>query len=179
MKKEKNMKKSFLFLLFFSLFFILTGCVSAPNVPKWINNKPKKDVIWGIGVAKQSDVSMSMTIAEARARAAIARQLDVWVKAMFTNNKFDSDNENNHIKTYISNQVTAINLSGAITIKRWEAKDGTWWILVEYKKNDARSAIADIINNDKINFSQADAQYIFQILDKQLARNVKPLQVGE
>ncbi|MDR0501854.1 MAG: hypothetical protein LBH16_00885, partial [Treponema sp.] len=79
-----------------------TGGSSAPaaaigpaNSPDWLNDFPPEDVIWGIGIAKQSSPSMSMTTAEARARTAIARQLNTKVQAMFTDYNLDAGNVSN------------------------------------------------------------------------------------
>jgi len=181
------MKKLFLFLLTFSLIFVLTACATTStgsgSTPEWLNDLPPKDVIWGIGIAKQSSPSMSMTTAEARAKVAVARQLDTLVQAMFTDYNLDAGNVNNQanssLQEDVSRQVTNINLSGASPIKRWQAKDGTWWYLVEYKKAEARSAIAGILNNEEAAFAQFKTQQALQMLDTQLAKNQKPLQVSE
>ena len=189
------MKKALMVLLSLSLVFVLIGCASnakttgstqsntRTDTPEWLNEFPPEDLIWGIGTAKQSSASMSMTTAEARARTAVARQLDNLVQAMFTDYNLDAGNvrnqANSSLQEDVSRQVTNINLAGARPIKRWQAKDGTWWYCVEYKKADARKEVASILNNEEAAFAQFKAQQALQMLDKQLAKNEKPLQVNE
>jgi hypothetical protein len=123
-----------------------------------------------------------MTTAEARARTAIARQLDTTVQAMFTDYNLDAGNVNNQANTSmqedVSRQITDINLAGARPIQRWQAPDGTWWYMVEYNKAEAREQIASILNNQEAAFAQFRAQQALDMLDYQLTRNQRPLQVG-
>jgi uncharacterized protein YcfL len=183
--KEKKMKKAFLILLTFSL-IMMVGCASAParpaNAPDWINEMPPEDVIWGIGIARQSSPAMSMTTAEARARVAIARQLNTRVQAMFTDYNLDAGNVGSQASTSmqedVSRQVTNIDVSGARPIRRWQAPDGeTWWFLVEYRKSDARNAMASILNNQEAQFAQFRAQQALNMLDAQLAKTEAPMRV--
>ena len=151
------------------------------NTPDWLNDFPPEDALWGIGTAKQSSASMSMTTAEARARVAIARQLDTKVQAMFTDYNLDAGNAgsqaNVSMQEDVSRQITNMNVSGARAIKRWQAPDGTWWYLVEFKKSDAKAAVAGILGNEQAAFAQFKAQQALGMLDAQLAKNEKPLQV--
>jgi|TergutMp193P3_1026864.scaffolds.fasta_scaffold61777_2 hypothetical protein len=162
-----------------------TAAASSPsgpvNTPDWLNDFPPEDALWGIGTAKQSSASMSMTTAEARARVAIARQLDTKVQAMFTDYNLDAGNAgsqaNVSMQEDVSRQITNMNVSGARAIKRWQAPDGTWWYLVEFKKSDAKAAVAGILGNEQAAFAQFKAQQALGMLDAQLAKNEKPLQV--
>ncbi|MDR0315980.1 MAG: LPP20 family lipoprotein [Treponema sp.] len=183
------MKKAFLIFLALSLVFTVVVCKSttaAPGpttTPEWLNTLPPDDVLWGIGVAKQSSTQMSLTTAEARARVAVARQMSTKVQAMFTDYNLDAGNVNNQANSSmqedISRQITNMDISGARPIQRWEAPDGTWWLLVEYNKANARSDIASILGNEEALYSQFKAQQALQYLDAQLAKNEKPLQVNE
>ena len=186
------MKKTCFILMIVSLVFSMTGCASKPpapvqsgptSTPEWLNDLPSDDVIWGIGVAKQSSVNLSMTTAEARARTAVARQLDTLVQAMFTDYNIDAGTAGNQanasMQEDVSRQITDINLSGAKPIKRWEAPDGTWWYLVEYKKSEAKSAIASILNNEEALYAQFKAQQALGILDAKLSKNEKPQRVDQ
>jgi len=167
----------------------LTGCGSSSaavskgpdNTPEWLNDFPPEDVLWGIGIAKQSSPSMSMTTAEARARVAIARQLSTKVQAMFTDYNLDAGNVRNQANTSlqedVSRQITNMDVSGARPIKRWQAPDGTWWYLVELKKSDARNKVASILGNEEAAFAQFKAKQALDILDAKLAKSEKPVQV--
>ena len=184
------MKKACTILSVLVLVFIVVSCGSAPaatssagpaHTPEWLNDFPPEDVLWGIGVAKQTNQNMSMTTAEARARTAIARQLDTKVQAMFTDYNLDAGNAGAQVSTSlqedVSRQITNINVSGARPIQRWAAPDGTWWYLVEFNKSDARSAVASIIGNQEAAFAQFKTQQALDMMDAQLAKNDPPLRV--
>jgi hypothetical protein len=181
------MKKAFSILLVLSLVFMVVACKSTPSTttgptttPDWLNDFPPEDVLWGIGIAKQSSASMSMTTAEARARVAVARQLSTKVQAMFTDYNLDAGNVNNQanasLQEDVSRQITNMDVSGARPIKRWQAPDGTWWYLVEMKKSDAKTQVASILGNEQAAFAQFKTQQALQMLDAQLAKNEKPYQ---
>jgi len=184
------MKKALTILLVISLAFLAMGCASnkaavssgPANTPPWLNDFPPEDVIWGIGIAKQSSESMSMTTAEARARTAIARQLSTKVQAMFTDYNLDAGNvgkqANASMQEDVSRQITNMDVSGARPIQKWKANDGTWWYLVEYKKSDARNSVASILGNQEAAFAQFKAQQALDMLDKQLSAAEKPMQVN-
>jgi hypothetical protein len=181
------MKKAFSILLVLSLVFMAVACSSAPaaqsgpaNTPPWLNDFPPEDVIWGIGIAKQSSESMSMTTAEARARVAIARQLNTKVQAMFTDYNLDAGNvssqANASLQEDVSRQVTNMDVSGARPVQKWKAPDGTWWYLVEMKKSDAKSKVASILGNEQAAFAQFKTQQALQMLDAQLEKSERGYQ---
>jgi len=181
------MKKICSLLLILSLVFIAVACKSSPKdkgpttKPEWLNDFPPEDVIWGIGTAKQSSPSMSMTTAEARARVAIARQLNNKVQNMFTDYNLDAGNVGNQanasLQEDVSRLITNMDVSGARPIKRWEAPDGTWWYLVEFKKSDARKSVASILGNEEAAFAQFKAKQALDMLDAQLAKPERAMQV--
>jgi len=185
------MKKAFSILLVLSLVFMAVACKSAPTstttgpttTPEWLNDFPPEDVLWGIGVAKQSSPTMSMTTAEARARVAVARQLNTKVQAMFTDYNLDAGNVNAQanasLQEDVSRQITNMDVSGAQPVKKWQAPDGTWWFLVELKKSDAKAAVASILRNEEAAFAQFKAQQALDMLDAQLAKQEKTLQVNQ
>ena len=184
------MKKACLILMVLSLALVL-GCGSSAtaqnaqnaqaNTPPWLNDSPPDDVIWGIGVARQSSESMSMTTAEARARVSVARQLNTRVQAMFTDYNQDAGNVSSQVNVSlqedVSRQVTNMDVSGARPIQRWKASDGTYWFLVEINKSDALAAISRIIDRESASFAEFKTQQALSYLDAQIAKNEKPLQV--
>jgi hypothetical protein len=64
-----------------------------------------------------------------------------------------------------------MNVSGARPIQRWQAPDGTYYYRVEFRKSDARAAIASILGNEEAAFAEFKAQQALQMLDSQLARS--------
>jgi len=187
------MKKISLVLLVLALSLVFVACASKPaaasapaipNTPDWINDFPPEDVLWGIGIAKQSSESMSMTTAEARGRVAIARQLNTKVQAMFTDYNLDAGNvknqANSSLQEDVSRQITDTTVSGARPIQKWKSPaDGTWWYLVEMKKSDAKDQVASILKNEEATYAQFKTQQALQMLDAQLANNDKPVQVDK
>jgi len=147
------------------------------DVPPWINDFPPEDSIWGVGAARMSSVSMAMTTAEARARVAIASQLANKIDIVITEYRNAAGNESTDYTVMyetVTRQVTSMNLSGARAIQRWQGEDGTMWYLVEMKKADARNSLAEMLENQTAEFSQFRPRNALQLLDAQLARNVRP-----
>jgi len=184
------MKKFCYVLVILALIFAVMACSSsAPKsegptqTPPWLNDFPPDDVFWGIGTAKQSSPTMSMTTAEARARTNIARQLQTRVQAMFVDYNIDagtvSAQANASMQEDVSRQITNIDLSGARPIQRWEAPDGTWWYLVSYRKTDARNAVASILGNEEAAYAQFKAQQALLYLDSQLGKSERPVPLSE
>jgi hypothetical protein len=149
-----------------------------PNTPEWLNDLPPEDVLWGIGTAKASTDSLAMQSAEQRARVEIGRQIQSDVTAMFTDYEREAGGASNPayvgLKENVSRNVTSIKLTGARAIKRSKTPDGTWWYLVEYKRADAKAAVADIIDSEAARFAEFKATEALRMLDAQLAKSEKP-----
>jgi hypothetical protein len=158
--------------------------VQDPNTPEWLNDFPPEDVLWGIGVAKQSSENMSMTMAESRARQNIAFQLSTEVEAMITDYARDAGTINDEaslqLAQTVGRQITQTTLSGVSPLKRWKASDGTWWYLVQLKKSDAARVAAGIIDNEAARYAEFKAMEALKMMDTQLAKkNDKPVPVTE
>ncbi|MDR1248973.1 MAG: LPP20 family lipoprotein [Treponema sp.] len=155
--------------------------IDDPNLPEWLNDFAPEDVIWGIGSARQSSDSMSMTTAEARARTGVARQLDTKVEAMFTDYMRDAGTVGSQtalsLQEDVSRQITSMQLNGAQPVKRWKAPDNTWWYLVEYKISDAKAALASVFTSEEARYAEFKADEALRMLDAQLAKREKPVQV--
>jgi hypothetical protein len=152
-----------------------------PNTPLWLNDFPPEDAIWGIGSARQSSTQMSMTTAEARARTSVARQLNTKVEAMFTDYMRDAGTVDSQtalsLQEDVGRQITSMQLNGARPIQRWQAPDGAWWYLVEYKLSDARAALAPVFTSEEARYAEFKADEALRMLDTQLAKQEKPVQV--
>ena len=183
------MKKIISVLLVLSLVMLVVACKSsappAPSasMPEWVNDFPPEDVFWGIGVAKQSSLSMSMTTAEQRARVSIARQLNTKVQAMFTDYNLDAgvtgSQANVSLQEDVSRSITNMDVSGVTPIKRWTAPDQTVWVLVQYSKADARGQVASMLGNQEAQFAEFKAQQALAMLDAQLAKSDAPVRVDD
>ena len=187
MKKLFAVKKMVL-LITVIFVIILAGCATGspkqdPNTPPWLNDLPPSDYIWGIGIAKQSSEQQSMTFAEARGRTAIARQLDTLVQAMLTDYNRDAGTTGSKtalsLQEDVSRQITNIRLQNAQPIQRWKSPDGTWWYLVQYRKADAKKDIAAIFDNEAARYAEFKANEALRMMDAQLQKNERPLQVND
>lgn len=158
--------------------------VQDPNTPEWINDFPPEDMLWGIGVAKQSSENMSMSMAESRARQNIAFQLRTEVEAMITDYARDAGTVNDQaslqLAETVGRQLTQTTLSGASPLKRWKAPDGTYWYLVQLKKSDAARIAAGVIDNEAARYAEFKAMEALKMMDAQLEKKSdKPVPVTE
>lgn len=161
---------------------MLAGCGSTPQgvptgLPPWINDIPPEDVLWGVGAARMANPVRSLETAEARARTAIARDLDSRVQAMFTDYFLEAGGANTEMVESVSRQVTDMRLTGTRRVDTWEAPDGTLWVKVEYSRSAARAGVASIINNQEAQYAHFRATQALALLDHQLAQNNAPVRV--
>jgi len=181
------MKRIFPILLVLSMVFMAAACASAGRgpvgTPPWINEIPDEGELWGIGIAKQSSLAFSMQTAEERGRVAVARQLSSKVQAMFVDYNLDAGNANSQANTSlqenVSRSLTNMDISGTRPIKRWQAPDGTFWVLMALNSADAKAAVANILNNEQALYAQFKAQQALQMMDTQLAKQERPLQISQ
>jgi hypothetical protein len=143
-----------------------------PNVPEWAGDTPPDNVIWGIGIAKMANPMMGMGVSEQRGRAAVAEQLYTIAHTLVTANGENTD-QAAVIQGYFSKMN--INLSGSRSIKRWSGKDGSFWSLVEFDKENAKTAIAGILKDFEEN-TKISAQKALAAIDAELAKPIKPVQ---
>jgi len=178
------MKRIFSIVLVLSLVLISIGCASnagpgGTNLPPWVNDLPNEGELIGIGSAKQSTESMSMTTAEARARVSIARALNNKVQAMFVDYNLDAGPAGNQASTSmqedVSRQVTNMNVSNSQRTQLWVAPDKTYWIQVTMKISDARNQLSSIIGSEEAAYAQFKAQQALAMMDAQLAKSEKAI----
>ena len=190
------MKKTYFTLCALILAALILGsCGSSPagagasgpanaNTPEWLNDFPPEDVLWGIGSAKQSTENLSMTMADARARQEVARQLSVLAEGMVKDYARDAGTVGNQtslqLAESVARQLTSAQLSGATPIKRWKAPDGTWWYLVQMKKADAAKAAAGVIDNEAARYAEFKSMEALKEMDALLSKSsVKPQVIGD
>ncbi|MDR2536078.1 MAG: LPP20 family lipoprotein [Treponema sp.] len=168
--------------------FVISCFSSAPvvnaDVPGWLTEIAPEAVIWGIGSAKnQTSESASRITAENRARAAIARQLNNRVQAMFTDytqNAGISDTQTPSLQKDISRSLVNIELNNTVVNAQWRADDGTWWIRLEYKKTDAKNTLTSIFDREAVKYAEFKKDQALMMIDDQLAgKNESPLHVRE
>jgi hypothetical protein len=108
-----------------------SGDEVARNEPSWINEKVPSAMFWGIGSAKQSNDTLALTMAAARARVDIARQVDRFAQ------------KSGYTKATQQN-ILSMELENSRIIRQWQAPDRTWWCLVEYSEAEAQKALGKL-----------------------------------
>jgi hypothetical protein len=150
------------------------GCASAPakTAPARINNSRvpafikdamvnvAEDELIGIGAAKMSSISMSMTTASTRARAAISQQLSTMIKNMVTD--FTAESEGNaasalNFQENITQALSKSNLVGSHVVIQDEGSDGTYWFVVSMSKSNVAKEINSAGEAAKLNNAQMKA----------------------
>jgi hypothetical protein len=168
------------------------GSVPAPaqapapeaDIPDWALNPPQSDtVIYGIGTAKQSSDSLSITMAESRARQSVALELGTLVQAMIQDFTEESgipgDTRTLQFAETVNRQIVNMELKGARVIQRFKAGDGTWWVLVEYDKTAAAREAAAAITSAAAEYAEFRNWQAQGDLDRYLAAPTRPTVVGE
>jgi hypothetical protein len=145
-------------LVLFLASFILAGCSTTPTTgevmekelkgaPDWVSKgcnlywKPDvaKKMICGIGsVSGTSNPTLAREVAVGRARADIARKMQVSVNAMLKDYQATTAGSQNfgsagvdeqHIESVVK-QVTDVNLQGSELVETWISEAGTFYALV-------------------------------------------------
>jgi hypothetical protein len=149
-----------------------------PTLPGWIDELPPEDVLWGIGAAKQSSVSMARTTARNRAVVDIARQIDSRVKAMFTDYNRDAgttgSQANLSLQEDVTRTLTDVDLSGTETNANWTAPDGTYWIRVSYPKANLLKTAEQIFDSEAARYAEFKADEALSIMENELSRSERP-----
>ena len=190
--KENFMKKALLMVLAVALAFAAFGCksnsaprVSDPNMPPWMNESPPEDVIWGIGVSENQQIQMRMTMADARARQDISRQLNTLVQGMVTDYAREAGGINNsaamQFAESVSRQVTQSQLQGAIRDVSWTTPDGRiLWTRLKMSKADAASVVKAAVDSEAARYAEFKAMDALRMMDMQLEKNpTSPIPVFE
>lgn len=143
------------------------------NVPEFIMNPPQSDeVLYGIGSAKTSTDNLSMTLAEDRARLAIASTLSTHVKSMTIDYVKEAGNATSKSSLEFIERVTEntvdTKVNGAKVIKREKMSDGTWYVLMQMKKSDAAKLAAEVIESEAASYAQFEAMNAVKRMNDQL-----------
>jgi hypothetical protein len=184
------MKRIYPVFLIMALAVLAAGCGSSPasrqsDLPDFVLNPPlQEDAIFGIGSANMSSDNQSITMAESRARQSLAFQLNANVQAMITDYFREAGTTNNttslEFAEGVGRQLTQAKLNGAAPVKRARTDDGTFYVLISYKKADAAKAVAGIIENEASRYAEFKAMDALKMMDEQLARiNTVPEVVSE
>jgi hypothetical protein len=178
------MKKALLAVLVLTLFMGLVACGSDPgpgpatsDIPDWFLMPPvAEDAIYGLGSAKMHDVAKSREAAIARARSDIAFQVNVRVEAMIIDYYQEAGVDDNRqaIQFYetVSKQITAIDLSGAVTKAVEIGDDGTVYAMVEYPMGAMMDEVGQVFQrNEDAAFAEFKADQALERLEYEMDSN--------
>jgi hypothetical protein len=179
------MKKICFAALVLPLVLAASGCGSSPpasnpKLPSFVLNPPdQEDVIYGIGTAKMETTTMSLSMAEARARQALAFQLNSNVQAMITDYAREAGTANKSVSLQfaeqVGRQITNTKLQGTSAVKREQTSDGSYWVMMGLRKADAAKAAANIIENEASRYAEFKAMDALERMEAQLDNlNTKP-----
>jgi hypothetical protein len=179
------MKKSFVLCLAAMLVLCFAGCksspsaagVSDPSMPPWINEQPPEDILWGIGVGSEAQTQMRLTMADTRARADIARQLNTLVQNMVVDYAREAGGIDNtaalQFAETVTRNVTEASLTGAVRDMMWNTSDNKdLWVRIKISKADAAAAAAaqaqKAIENEASRYAEFKAMDALRMMESQL-----------
>lgn len=149
------------------------GCkFKGQPAPEWYCVPEAEGAVVALGEAAPNvggDRNMQRMTAVAKARSALAMDIEVKVKAMVTDwtrvtgagsaQTYESNAEQ------VSKQVSAQTLQGSKIIKSWEAPDGTLVVLVGVQQGSLKNGIATSLKNDQALWQQFNNQKAQEALD--------------
>lgn len=117
-----------------------------------IKNAPE-DAIVGVGTARMASLGQSRTISATRARAEIARQLDILVLDMVRD--YTAGSEINHsaaisFQENMTQTLAKSRLQGASVVDEIDSPDGSWWTIVMLDKAKASNEINQAVAAAKL-----------------------------
>lgn len=145
------------------------------DIPEWSLNPPfAEGYIYGVGQAKKQNPSLSKKVAAQRARDEIATAVKTKVESMIKDFMQESGvgerAEALEFTQSVSKGVTDATLTGSIIKKTYPAKDGTFFVLVEYSLDEARRAAIDSARKEEALFNEFKAGQGFDALEAELAK---------
>jgi hypothetical protein len=159
------------------------GTTASSDLPDFFLNPPAADdVIYGVGLAKLSDVAGSRRLAIARAREDIAFQMNAQIQSAIVDYAQESGADGNtqvlNFVETVSRQVADTTLQTTRTERVEQGGDGTIYALVSYSVNQFSAAAAQAFQrNEDAAFAEFKADEALKYLDATLANN--PSQAGQ
>ena len=131
------------------------------GAPAWVKGSCRKGLSGGKGICgagsvpNMTSISLARSAAESRARTALARSLQIRVKAMLKDYQAGTTGgaENytlgeQHIED-VSRQITAMSLSGTQLEETWLSDNGTLWALVTMDAESFKGSIENMRQLDE------------------------------
>jgi hypothetical protein len=175
-------KKLFVCVLTAGFLLSLAGCGSSPAAQSggggmtdetlpWAKeySNASEDVLVGVGLYRMGDdlskMNTAKTFAESRARAEIARQLQIIVKNMLNDYTATSELDPSASLSFqedVTQSLTKVSLSGVKSLNQGTYK-GVYWVAMEYSKSNAAKDVDQVANAAKLKVPQVQA---FNAIDR-------------
>ena len=148
------------------------------NIPDWYLNPPKsEDAILEAGDASKHSMGLAKEAADARARDAIARAIEVKVNNLFKNFMQESgigeEAEALEFTSSVSKQVTSNVLRGCKIAKREMKTEGNLYHAYSLARYDVNSLVKETLSaarRQKALYNEAKANLSFQELEKEIEK---------
>ena len=152
---------------------MVSGCGS--TAPKFFLNPPiDEDAFYGVGTAKKESRSLAKKTATGRARDEVANAVEIKVNNMLKDFMQESGVGDNaqalEFTESVSKQVSSIAMKGCKIIQAEEAKDRTFYVLVQYRLQDAIDASINEAKKEEALFNEFKARQGFDSLEKELRK---------
>ncbi len=177
------MRKFLVVLMLVPLALFLMNCGGKPkakmnDIPDWYLNPPQaEDAILEAGDAVKHSMGLAKEAADARARDAIARTIEVKVNSMFKNFMQESgvgeEAEALEFTSSVSKQITANVLRGCRIAKRDMRPEGNMYHAYSLAQYDLNSLVQETLNaarKQKALYNEAKANLSFQELEKEIQK---------
>jgi len=155
---------------------LTVGTELRENIPVFFLTPPVSDQkIYGVGSANERYLSLSRTLALARARDDVARQVDLQVRNAITDYIQVAGTDDVQVIRFvetISRQVADVSLRGAIPTEVFRAEDGTIYALVEYDINNVTREAQNVFRrSEEAAFAEFKAAQALERLNFELRNN--------
>ncbi len=178
------MKKLIVLTTFSLLALTLVGCAGSGSsgsseardsrdAPEWALQPPVAEgVIYGVGQAKQQNPSLAKNVAAQRARNEIASAVQIKVESLVRDFMQESGvgerAEALEFTQAVSKGVTDATLNGSIIKEAFLAKDGTYFVMVEYSLDQARRVAMESARQEEALWHEFKAGQGFEALELEL-----------
>jgi hypothetical protein len=144
---------------------LLSSCATSnsliKNLPPWVVDPPVvSDGYYGVGYANNSNQSLSLRVAETRARADISNQIRVSVQEIVQvysqESKVGNESQVLEFAEMVTRQVTDQTLNGTQIVSRFPVSDGGVWVLAKYDTNALKGLISKSIEINAQAFSRSE-----------------------
>jgi hypothetical protein len=149
------------------------------DVPQFIidelENVPQ-DALVGIGCARMANMRMSMDLATARAKTAIARQINQVFFQMVRNYSVASGTEPDAVQLFqerITVTISKAELLGLSVVTRDMDDEGNFWVMVMMNKESVSNMITQAQDQAKADFPQMASFNTVAMLSNAIANVVK------